>query len=203
MPQFLPHEKSGRVRRRGYGGDKFSRTRGAHSNAAKSRPVCKISEQRARLEQPPRRNPGHDSARKVAPSFELAARPPIARRRIQPALLRDSRHHAAARAGGIRTRLPPVHHSNRAARCPPEISERKENRKRGLLSLPTASAAAVLRVGSQGRRLPSRGACRARSTFAADVSGIKQATNCARCGDDRRIFEVLSSLRLLIVYLPK
>src|SRR5882762_4167716 len=192
MPQFLPHEKSGRVRRRGYGGDQFSRTRGAHSNAAKSRPVCKISEQRARLEQPPRRNPGRNSARKVGPSFELAARPPIARRGIQPALLRDSRRHAAARAGGIRTRLPPVHHSNRAARCPPEIPERKKNRKRGLLSLPAASAAAILRVGSQGRRLPTFGARRARSSFAADVSRTAQRADRTSGRSRRRISEVLN-----------
>src|SRR6266480_2018650 len=188
MPQFLPHEKSGRVRRRGYGGDKFSRTRGAHSNAAESRPVCKISEQRARLEQPPRRNPGSDSARKVAPSFELAARPPIARRGIQPIDLSDPRRHAAARAGRIRTRLPPVHRSNRAARCPPEISEREENRKRGLLSLPTASAAAILRVGSQGRRFPTRGARRARSSFAADVSRIAKRADRPRCREYWRFY---------------
>src|SRR5258708_35284463 len=203
VPQFLPHEKSGRVWRRGNGGDEFSRTRGAHSNAAESRPGGKIPEQRAGLEQPPRRNPGGNSARKVASSFELAARSPIACRGIQSALLPDSRRHAAARARGIRTRLPPVHHSNRTARRPPKISERKKNRKHGLLSLPTASTAAVLGARPQGGRLPALGARRERSTFAADVSGIAQRTNCARRGNDRRISEVLNAPRLLFPSLPK
>jgi len=69
MPQLLPHEKSGRVRRRGNGGDEFSGTRDAHSNACGITVRQKnIFSSEPRLEQPPRRNPGSDSASKIAPS---------------------------------------------------------------------------------------------------------------------------------------
>jgi dTDP-4-amino-4,6-dideoxygalactose transaminase len=62
--------------------------------------------------------------RQAASSVQLATRPPIARRRIQPPVLANPGRHAPARARRIRTRLPPVHHSSRTPRRSPEIPER-------------------------------------------------------------------------------
>src|ERR1700674_1161396 len=67
---------------------------------------------------------------------------------------------------------------------------------RGLLSLPTASAAAILRVGPQAWRLPSRGARRARSSFASDVSRTAQRADRASGRSRRRISEVLNFLKI-------
>src|SRR5260370_16608881 len=73
----------------------------------------------------------------------MAARSTSSRCGIHSAVFADSRHHAAASAGGVRARLSSIHYSRRRARSTTTRSDREKNRHPRLLS-PTAASLTAL-----------------------------------------------------------
>src|SRR5690242_20005593 len=192
MPELLPDKKSWGLRRRGDGGYELYGTCRASPHAAQSRPNREILEQRARLEQPPGRNPSCDFARKAPPPCGVAARAAFERRGIHTSARTSSWCYAAARTRRLGARLPPIHDSLRAARRSSTTPGCAKNRQHRLLPLSPPFTAAVCALGSQSWGFPACGACRAGSSLSADVSRVKKGPNRASCGSDCGIREVLA-----------